>query len=106
MDAGNLNCPMCGASVASDSPNCLHCGTRLATISCPSCFAMMFEGSKFCPQCGAASERTQSSETGLQCPSCAESKLTEVLLGQTPVAECPTCHGLWVEAATFDRICT
>jgi Zn-finger nucleic acid-binding protein len=97
---------MCGASVASDLPNCLYCGTRLATVACPSCFAMMFEGSKFCPHCGARTERTISGGTELPCPKCKTIELTQVALGQTQVCECHGCQGLWVDAATFEEICT
>jgi Zn-finger nucleic acid-binding protein len=97
---------MCGASVASDSPNCLHCGTRLATVSCPSCFAMMFAGPKFCPNCGARSTRAVAGETEMPCPKCKSLALVKVALGQTKVCECTGCHGLWVDAATFDAICT
>jgi len=105
-EAGNLRCPMCGASASSDSAKCLHCGTRLAKAACPSCFAMIFEGSKFCPHCGAQTTRKAAGETALPCPKCEKKTLEEVALGQTPVGECAGCHGLWVEAATFDAICT
>ena len=106
MDAGNLNCPMCGVSVSSESPKCLHCGTRLATVSCPSCFAMMFEGSKFCPRCGVKAERKVGPDTRLECPKCKNKTLRAVALGHTPLNECERCHGLWIEASTFETICT
>ena len=101
-----MNCPMCGAPVSSDSAKCEHCGARLATVSCPSCFAMMFEGSKFCPHCGARAERAVMGETGMPCPRCKTIALAEVAIGQTPVCECTSCHGLWVDVATFEAICT
>lgn len=66
---------------------------------------MMFEGSKFCPHCGAKSERSAASATEMPCPKCDGKKLAQVQLGETTVSECESCHGLWVEASTFDSIC-
>lgn len=96
---------MCGASAASDAPKCLHCGTRLATVSCPSCFSMMFKGARFCPHCGAKAERSSAKDSSLCCPRCQEKRLSEVALGETRVSECASCHGLWVEASTLESIC-
>jgi Zn-finger nucleic acid-binding protein len=106
MEAGTLLCPQCGAPAAPDLAKCTHCGCRLAKVACPSCFAMIFEGAKFCAFCGAETARAQKSQTKLPCPKCKKSDLGLVELGHTPVHECAKCHGLWVEAATFDRICT
>src|SRR5688572_4841909 len=97
---------MCGVSAKCDSPKCLHCGTRLATVSCPSCFAMMFEGSRYCPHCGAKAERIVTAPAALPCPRCKGKSLDHVFLGETPVSECPGCQGLWVDVPTFEAICT
>jgi Zn-finger nucleic acid-binding protein len=104
MEAGTLNCPMCGAPVRNDSPNCGHCGARLATVSCPACFAIVFEGSKFCPSCGTQLQRTADADTELPCPRC-YINLGQIYIGSIPVNECSHCHGLWVLAETFDQIC-
>ena len=106
MDAGRLLCPQCGAPAAPDLAKCTHCGIRLAKVACPSCFAMIFEGANFCAFCGAETARLQKAKTDLPCPSCKTKNLGEVALGNTPVMECVSCHGLWVDTATFDRICT
>lgn len=106
MEAGTLLCPQCGAPSALDLAKCTHCGCRLAKVACPSCFAMIFEGAKFCAFCGAETSRTQKAHTKLPCPKCKKTNLGHVRLGHTEVHECAKCHGLWVEAATFDRICT
>jgi len=53
MSAESLNCPNCGAGVASDSSRCQFCKTRLKTMACPKCFGLMFIGAKFCDHCGA-----------------------------------------------------
>lgn len=106
MDAGRLLCPQCGAPSAPDLPKCTHCGIRLAKVACPSCFAMIFEGAKFCAFCGAETMRALKAKTDLPCPSCKTKQLGHVELGDTPVMECASCHGLWVDTDTFDRICT
>jgi Zn-finger nucleic acid-binding protein len=105
MPAQTLNCPNCGAAIASDSPQCRYCESKLATIACPSCFAMMFIGSRFCPHCGAApAESTAASLSVLKCPRC-KIDMTSVTIGAEPMRECERCGGLWVEVAVFEKIC-
>lgn len=105
MEAGTLNCPMCGAPAASDAALCAHCGARLATVACPSCFGMIFAGSKFCQHCGAKVERTGEDEsTPRPCPRC-HTALDAVALGATKVHECRKCEGLWIDTETFNAIC-
>lgn len=105
MEAETLNCPMCGASVASDAPQCRYCEARLATVACPSCFAMMFLGSKHCARCGAAAAITQPvTSEGKKCPRCRNDMQVKSLGGQT-LLECPDCLGLWLDVPTFEKIC-
>ena len=107
MPAETLNCPMCGAPVASlDSPQCDHCGARLATVACPSCFGMIFQGAKFCPHCGAKAERAEVVEASNElCPRC-KVGLAAVAVGNTKLRECPRCEGIWLDNQSFDQICT
>jgi Zn-finger nucleic acid-binding protein len=105
MGAKTLNCPTCGAAVTGDEASCRYCGARLATVACPSCFGMMFAGSRHCPHCGGAASRGPvEDETGLSCPDCAV-PLVRVLLGQTPLNECGRCFGIWLDTASFNRVC-
>lgn len=105
MQAETLNCPMCGAAASTDDPLCNYCGSRLATVACASCFGMMFPGSKHCPRCGAAAaQRASGSLPGRKCPRCAI-EMQSVSLGATDVRECERCLGLWVEVASFEKIC-
>lgn len=106
MDATTLNCLMCGAPARSDAPNCSHCGARLATVACPHCFGMIFQGSKFCPRCGTTVHLSTGEKTQLPCPRCKKKHLEYKEIGTAEVHECGGCHGLWVEVATFERICT
>jgi Zn-finger nucleic acid-binding protein len=106
MEAQTLNCPNCGAAVASDAPLCRYCESKLATVVCPSCFGMMFIGSQHCPHCGASpTEAAAAPLSVLKCPRC-KVDMSSVVVGGAPVRECESCAGLWVEAAAFEKICT
>jgi Zn-finger nucleic acid-binding protein len=105
MPAETLNCPMCGAPASTDAPRCLHCGARLATVACPSCFGLMFVGERFCSHCGAKAQRTEvSSATSRLCPRCRVA-LEGVVIGNSPLQECPHCEGIWADAAALEQIC-
>ena len=104
MHAATLNCLMCGAPSRSDAPNCAHCGARLATVACPTCFGMIFQGSKYCPHCGTSVHLDTGQKTDLPCPHC-KTNLEHKQIGSSKVCECAGCHGLWIEVATFEKIC-
>ena len=105
MEAGTINCPMCGAATSTDAPQCRYCEAQLATVACPACFAMMFIGSKHCPRCGASADRTDSVVTaGKHCPRC-RTEMQVVTVGKQKVLECATCLGLWLTPVAFERIC-
>ena len=105
MEAGTINCPMCGAATSTDKPRCQYCEAILATVSCPSCFAMIFVGSKHCPRCGAAATReAEVSAEGKHCPRCRQD-LTIANVGNQKVLECQACGGLWLDTPSFERIC-
>lgn len=106
MKAETLNCPMCGAAVSSEAPQCLFCSSRLATIACPACFGMMFLGSKHCPRCGARAARSDVDENGAErrCPRC-RVELASVKIGEAVLRECERCAGLWVDVESFEQIC-
>ena len=106
MSAQTLNCPMCGASAATEATRCEHCGARLATVACPSCFGMMFLGSKFCSHCGAKADRAEGPPDMRQlCPRC-RANMDEVMIGTTNLRECPRCEGIWADTASLQQICT
>jgi Zn-finger nucleic acid-binding protein len=105
MDAGTLNCPMCGAPQSADATQCDHCGARLETVACPSCFGMVFAGAKFCSHCGAKIERTEvASDKKLNCPRC-HVAMDAVMVGKVNLHECSKCEGVWVQAAVLQEIC-
>src|SRR5687768_16387964 len=105
-DASSLHCPNCGAAVDPDARRCPYCKARLATVSCPSCFALMFDGAKFCPSCGAERARTADpAAAAVICPGCND-RMALLRIGTTELFECAACDGLWVDAATSERLCT
>ncbi|MGI9164796.1 MAG: zf-TFIIB domain-containing protein [Pyrinomonadaceae bacterium] len=105
MNAETLNCPMCGAATSTDEPLCNYCGSRLATIACASCFGMMFIGSRHCPRCGAAAAaRVGGNLSPRSCPRC-RIDMQAIAIGSTTVRECERCIGLWVDVASFEKIC-
>ncbi len=102
-----LNCPNCGAAVASDHTQCEFCKSRLKTVACPSCFGLMFMGSKFCGHCGAIAAPINVDiydESGGDCPRCRRG-MERLQIGETSVRGCTRCDGLWMDAATFETIC-
>jgi len=105
MQAETLNCPNCGAASSTDAPLCQFCNSRLATVACPSCFAMMFVGSKHCQRCGAAAAVPEVAEAkDRKCPRC-QTDMARVTIGSTGVNECERCFGLWLDVASFEKIC-
>lgn len=105
MEAQTLNCPNCGAAVSSDSPQCRYCESKLATVACPSCFAMMFIGSRHCPHCGASAIQPAAAQLSvMRCPRC-KIDMSSVQIGSQTMRECQKCAGLWLDVATFEKIC-
>lgn len=104
--AGALHCPACGAPAAPEAARCEYCRARLATVSCPSCFSHLFDGTAYCPHCGAARSRSehQSKAAETRCPAC-RGAMRWILVGAADLLECEGCDGIWVEAATFERLC-
>ena len=84
-----LNCPNCGAGVASNSTQCEFCKTRLKTVACPSCFGLMFVGSQFCGHCGAKAVPTDAAERNVgDCPRCRR-PLNPLSIGDTAFRHAP-----------------
>jgi len=101
-----LNCPNCGAAVASDCTQCEFCKTRLKTVACPSCLGLMFLGSKFCGHCGERAvdvESTEIENPGV-CPRC-KVELQPVKIDTTTIRECLRCGGFWTSVEAFENLC-
>lgn len=101
-----LNCPNCGAGVASDSTQCEFCASRLKTMACPECMGLMFIGSEHCSHCGAravAAEIDNDEQPG-NCPRC-RSDLSRLRIEETRLRECAKCGGMWSGVETFESIC-
>ena len=66
---------------------------------------MMFLGSKHCPRCGAAAAKSDEvAGTEKDCPRC-KIEMTSKSLGDVAFLECARCLGMWLNVATFERIC-
>jgi Zn-finger nucleic acid-binding protein len=101
-----LNCPNCGAAVASDSTQCEFCTSRLKTMACPQCMGLMFIGSEHCSHCGAkvvTAEVVPDEKSG-KCPRC-RSELNLLSIEETHLRECAECGGMWSDAETFENVC-
>jgi Zn-finger nucleic acid-binding protein len=65
----------------------------------------MYMGSRHCPRCGAVAAVRKSGElTSRSCPRCGI-EMQAVIIGSTTVRECERCLGLWVDVASFEKIC-
>jgi Zn-finger nucleic acid-binding protein len=101
----SLHCPNCGASAAQDAVRCDYCRAVLSLTSCPSCFGAVFKGMKYCPNCGSAVEREAlETDRKLKCPRC-QNSLAPLMLADTKVRECSVCGGIWLDTATFQKVC-
>jgi Zn-finger nucleic acid-binding protein len=66
---------------------------------------MMFIGSKHCQRCGALAAVPEVKDAkDHKCPRCGR-EMVSVTIGPTAVLECEQCLGLWLEAASFEKIC-
>jgi Zn-finger nucleic acid-binding protein len=66
---------------------------------------MMFLGSKHCQRCGAAAAVPEIRDAkDRKCPRC-KNELMLVTVGSTAVLECERCFGLWLDVASFEKIC-
>ena len=106
MKIETLNCPNCGAGVASDSSVCEFCRTRLKTVACPKCLGLMFFGSKFCGHCGAEAAKAEIAQDQAlgKCPRC-KVDLVKLDVGSTDLRQCERCDGMWADVDTFETIC-
>ncbi|MBS1796747.1 MAG: zf-TFIIB domain-containing protein [Acidobacteria bacterium] len=101
-----LNCPNCGAGVASDRTLCEYCNSRLKTMACPACFGLLFIGAQHCSHCGAKTvvpEIIPEDRLG-DCPRCRK-RLDALIVGAVAMRECARCDGVWADAETFENIC-
>ena len=106
MPIASLRCPGCGAAASPGACACAYCGGVLAAVACAACFAAVPVGCGFCPSCGAAEARgAQDEQPAVSCPSCRDAELRPALLGDTRLHECGGCSAIWMDAATFERLC-
>lgn len=111
VDARILRCGSCGAAVAADTTACEFCRSPIErdagalSAICPECYARNPERSAFCVSCGMQFDREPLPVRpgDRSCPSC-EGILAARAIGETPVEECPRCHGLWISSERFNAL--
>ncbi len=106
MTVESLNCPNCGAGVASDSTQCEFCKTRLKTMACPSCLGLMFIGTQFCGHCGAKMVQATAKDVENlgDCPRC-RVPLELLQIDNVALRQCRKCDGMWSDVETFEHLC-
>lgn len=100
-----MQCPNCGAPASPDATRCGYCRARLATIACPSCLGPVFTGTAYCPRCGTPASRAPADAAPRVCPRCRE-RMSPITVGEVTVHDCGRCDGVWVDPATFERLCS
>lgn len=66
---------------------------------------MMFIGSKHCQRCGAAAAVPEANAGEERtCPRC-RMEMLSLTIGATAVRECEQCMGLWLDVASFEKLC-
>lgn len=106
MNVEAMNCPNCGSGVQSGAARCEFCRSRLKTVGCRSCFKLMFVGTRFCGHCGAIAAPAapvDDDESG-DCPRC-RTGLETIRVGDTEMAACTDCEGIWMDAERFEAVC-
>jgi Zn-finger nucleic acid-binding protein len=110
----HIRCPGCGAPAGDPSlVVCAYCRTTLGRRACPTCHCRLAPGVTFCPWCGTGVVTPETADTSLPCP-CGDGELRQRVLpvpaGSTGnalfLAECATCHGVWVNRDTIERMVT
>ena len=109
--AAYLRCPRCDAAVSDGATRCEYCDTELLVKACPRCFGRVFSGCKHCRHCGAPVEAPAAADpngdaTPRMCPRCADRNvaLEGRLVDEYLLDECNDCGGVYVDAATLERI--
>ena len=110
-EARALHCSGCGGKLEEKARKCGYCGAEITAAernlgpACPECFARMAAGAKFCAECGVAirPESIKATRASARCPRCAgELVLQELVEGH--FTECASCGGIWLDAASFERV--
>jgi Zn-finger nucleic acid-binding protein len=110
VQAGMLECPRCGGSVAATNHACEYCHAELLVKACPRCFARMFHGANHCSQCGAnvvmpAAADADGRAAARTCPRCQDDQPLEArMVADVLLDECLRCHGLFVDTDALERV--
>jgi Zn-finger nucleic acid-binding protein len=110
VQAGMMECPRCGGSVAATNHTCEFCRAELLMKACPRCFAKIFHGANHCSHCGAnvvmpAAAGTNGEAVARTCPRCPDDQPLEArLVADVLLDECLRCHGVFVDTDALERV--
>ncbi len=100
---------LCGVLAAARRPSRIVAAAATAApgwrpSAAPPALRSGFDGAAYCHKCGAARVRARKDDAGARCPAC-RSELQRIDVGSTPLLECASCDGVWVDADVFERLC-
>ena len=100
------HCPACARPVHAGATRCTACGLPLVEVPCPRCAGLVLLGEPNCPHCGADTIQTplEGKSTLGPCPACAQA-LRSFRWGAYTLAECPGCHGVWMDGGFVAQLC-
>ncbi len=100
---GTLSCPQCGAEAAPASVRCAYCGSSLATVACPG-VRFLFVGMAL-PVVRRRRGGRGGRRGGRRQPAPLRRRTAPDPGGRRRVDECAGHCGLWIDTASFERIC-
>lgn len=112
LNATHVRCPGCGAPAGDPAlTTCGYCRVSLGKRACPRCHCRMAPGVTYCPFCGTGTVTPAVELTTMRCP-CGDGDLVQRILpvrsgaagDDLYLAECATCHGVWVARESIDRM--
>lgn len=111
-----VRCGACGAARGEGGDNCNFCGARFSAADkgwgsmCPGCYCRLPLAAAFCVECGLKIHpvKLNEAEVKLNCPRCVRPLAIRnpEQLSVVEMHECPSCAGTWLDAETFDAVCS
>jgi len=110
-EARILHCSACGGKVREKASKCDYCGGEITLaernlgLVCPECYARLPVLAAYCSHCGIpiSPQAIRTTRASAKCPRC-QSALVLREHEKTSYTECTRCSGIWLDAATFERV--
>lgn len=100
-----LVCRSCGGSLTEGARACPYCHATIATTRCGHCSAWNVVDAEYCQKCGRGIDRSETTGGGAvgDCPRCATALIARSY-AELDVFECDVCGGIFLDAATLERV--